>query len=118
MNRMRFSVMAIALSLTVLTSAHAGTALSQSTASTVSEVNVPTLNNSGHQLFSFIEALAAEHFSSAKLEVRAVDVDFFAGPYSMFVSKPAKSLADTSAGSMMLASLGLMALIARRRMTL
>lgn len=117
MNRNKISALAIALSLSVLTSMHAGAAVVQSTTPSVKEVNIP-FNNPENHVFSFIEALAIEHFSGSAMDVKSVDVDFFAGPHSMFVSEPNKSLADASAGSMMLASLGLMALIARRRMTL
>jgi hypothetical protein len=117
MNRNKISALAIALSLSVLTSMHAGAAVVPATTPSVKEVNTP-FNNPGNHVFSFIEALAIEHFRSSAMEVGAVDVDLFAGPHSMFVSEPNKSLADASAGSMMLASLGLMALIARRRMTL
>lgn len=117
MTRNKISVLAIALSLSALTSLHAGAAVVPSTASNVSEVNV-AFNNPAEYAFSFVEALAVENFSSAKFEVQSVDVDLFAGPYSMFVSEPNNSLSDAGVGSMMLASLGLMALIARRRMTL
>lgn len=117
MNRNKISALAIALSLSVLTSMHAGAAVAPATAPSVKEVNIP-FNHPENHVFSFIEAFAVEHFSNAKMEMKSVDVDLFAGPHSMFVSEPNKSLADASAGSMMLASLGLMALIARRRMTL
>lgn len=115
MNRNKISALAIALSLSVLTSMHAGAAVVQATTSNVTEVNVP-FNNPANHVFSFIETLAIEHFSGAKMEV--VDVGLFPGPHSMFVSEPGNSLADNSAGSMMLASLGLMALIVYRRMKL
>jgi hypothetical protein len=117
MNRNKISVLAVALSIAALTSMHAGAATVQSTASNLAEVNVP-FNNPVNHIFSFIEELAIEHLSGTAMKAGAVDVEMFAGPHSMFVTEPNKSLTDASAGSMMLASLGLMALIARRRMTL
>ncbi len=117
MNRNKISVLAIALSMAALTSMHVGAATVQSTVSNLTEVNVP-LNNPVNHAFAFIEEFAIKHLSGTAMKVGTVDVEMFAGPHSMFVNEPNKSLADASAGSMMLASLGLMALIARRRMTL
>lgn len=64
---------------------------------------------------AYIEGFAMEHFRSRSVQTKAVDIELFAGPHQLFASERKPSLADSSAGGMILASLGLMALIVRRR---
>ena len=65
---------------------------------------------------AYMEGFALEHFRSRSVQTGAVDIELFAGPYQLFVSERKPSLAEsTNSSGMILASLGLMALIARRR---
>lgn len=76
-------------------------------------VTAPIKNAAQPQLSS-LEEFASESLHARSLKVNA-EADTFAGPYDMFVSEPSTPLSDYSAGGMILASLGLMALIVRRR---
>lgn len=79
-------------------------------------VNAPIKNAAQPQL-SYIEEIAAESLHARSLKVNA-EADMFAGPYDMFVTEPSTPISDYSASGMMLASLGLMALIVRRRINM
>lgn len=80
----------------------------------VAEINNP-IDRHVQTAAAFIEGFAMEHFRSRSVQAKAMDVELFAGPHQLFASERKPSLADSSAGGMILASLGLMALIVRRR---
>lgn len=83
----------------------------------VTEINNP-IDRHVQTAAAFIEGFAMEHFRSRSMQAKAVDANLFAGPYQLFTSKNKASLVDSSAGGMILASLGLMALIVRRRISM
>lgn len=120
MTRNKMLAVMTALSLCTVFPAHANVAAPasiQPTALRVADINSP-FNNPTETATSFMEGFAAKYFRSHAVNVNSADADLFAGPYSMFVSEPGAPLSDSSAGGMMLASLGLMALIARRRINM
>lgn len=80
-------------------------------------VNAPIKNAAAPQQLSYIEEIAAESLHPRSMQVNAEAVTF-AGPYDMFVTEPSTPLSDYSSSGMMLASLGLMALIVRRRINM
>jgi hypothetical protein len=115
-NKILALVATFSMTAAIATHTHAATpATVQSTALGMTEMNGPFNNASAKTVTAFVEELAAEYFYSHSAKVESVDVGLFAGPRSMFVNEPRNAFSDSS-GSMMLASLGLMALIIRRRM--
>ena len=59
-----------------------------------------------------------QEFAKEKLSGYTPSVETFAGPYRLFSTDSSTKLANTGSSGMMLACLGLMVLMARKRMTL
>jgi hypothetical protein len=59
-----------------------------------------------------------QEFATEKLSGYSPSVETFAGPYRLFSTDSSTKLAQTGSSGMMLACLGLMVLMARKRMTL
>ncbi len=119
MTRRKILALVAAVSMTAAIATHTNAATPatvQSTVLGITEMNSPFNNTPAKTATSFFEEFAVEHFRSHPVKVNVADAGLFAGPRSMFVNESSTSLSDSSAGSMMLASLGLMALIVRRRM--
>ncbi|MDP2247661.1 MAG: hypothetical protein Q8J65_05980 [Nitrosomonadales bacterium] len=118
MTRNKLLALAAAFSITasITTYTQAATpATVQSTVLGITEMNGP-FNNTPTNATGAFDELAVKYFHGHSMKTKIADVGLFAGPHSMFVNEPNTSFPDSSAGSMMLASLGLMALIVRRRM--
>ena len=105
-------ILAMGWSLQASANTHIESVLSQPGAAKEIRVSEALFTDPIANASSFIQ-----DFAKDKLSGYTPSVETFAGPYRLFSTDSSTKLAETGSSGMMLACLGLMVLMARKRMT-
>ena len=108
-----FSILALGWSLSASATPHIASVLDRPDALVNLDLEQTLFTDPVDSASSFIR-----EFVATQLSGYTPSVETFAGPYRLFSTDASTKLADTGSTGMMLACLGLMVLMARKRLTL